>query len=133
MGTCAVTSTGGWQTWVTQSCSVSGATGIHNVYLVFTGGSGYLFNVDWWDFNCTTVAGSAGGAGRFGGDGRRRARGIELDGRQQRHQLRRDTCHDQRRALHHHRQRSGDELLRRRNVGGATVIGGTTYYYVVSA
>ena len=55
VGTCAVPGTGGWQTWVTQSCSVSGATGIHNVYLVFTGGTGYLFNINWWKFNCTTL------------------------------------------------------------------------------
>ena len=50
VGACAVSSTGGWQTWLTQSCSVSGATGIHNVYLVFTGGGGYLFNVNWWRY-----------------------------------------------------------------------------------
>src|ERR1035437_6908152 len=48
VGTCAVTGTGGWQTWVTRSIAVSGATGGgHNVYLKFTGGSGYLFNVHW--------------------------------------------------------------------------------------
>jgi endo-1,4-beta-xylanase len=51
VGTCAVTGTGGWQTWVTRSIAVSGATGgVHNVYLMFTGGSGYLFNVNWWKF-----------------------------------------------------------------------------------
>ena len=55
VGTCAVSGTGGWQTWVTQSCSVSGAAGIHNLYLKFTGGSGYLFNVEWWQLNCTTL------------------------------------------------------------------------------
>jgi arabinoxylan arabinofuranohydrolase len=50
VGTCAVTRTGGWQTWSSVSCPVSGATGTHDVYLRFTGGSGYLFNVDWWRF-----------------------------------------------------------------------------------
>jgi hypothetical protein len=55
VGTCAVPGTGGWQTWVTQSCPVSSAAGIHNLYLKFTGGSGYLFNVNWWKFNCTTL------------------------------------------------------------------------------
>lgn len=34
-----------WQTWVTKSCTVSGATGTHNVYQKFTGSSGYLFNI----------------------------------------------------------------------------------------
>ncbi len=51
VGTCAVSGTGGWQTWADKSCSVSGATGIHDLYLKFTGGSGYLFNLNWWKFN----------------------------------------------------------------------------------
>ncbi|MDP4181206.1 MAG: family 43 glycosylhydrolase [Bacillota bacterium] len=51
VGTCAVTGTGGWQTWVNKSCNVSGATGIHDLYLKFTGGSGNLFNFNWWKFN----------------------------------------------------------------------------------
>ncbi len=50
VGTCAVPGTGGWQTWTTVNCSVSGATGVKDVYLVFTGGSGSLFNVNWWRF-----------------------------------------------------------------------------------
>ncbi|CAM3594821.1 carbohydrate-binding protein [Marinicrinis lubricantis] len=51
VGTCPVSSTGGWQTWATQSCSLSsGPTGTHDVYLVFTGGSGYLFNINWFKF-----------------------------------------------------------------------------------
>jgi arabinoxylan arabinofuranohydrolase len=50
IGTCTVSGTGGWQTWTTKSCSVSGATGTHDLYLKFTGGSGYLFNVNWWKF-----------------------------------------------------------------------------------
>jgi arabinoxylan arabinofuranohydrolase len=51
VGTCAVSGTGGWQTWVTKSCNVSGATGVHDLYLKFTGGSGYLFNFNWWKFD----------------------------------------------------------------------------------
>ncbi len=50
VGTCAVSGTGGWQTWTTKSCTVSGATGIHDLYLKFTGGSGSLFNFNWWKF-----------------------------------------------------------------------------------
>jgi non-lysosomal glucosylceramidase len=50
IGTCPVAGTGSWQTWVTKSCSVSGASGVHNLYLKFTGGSGYLFNVNWFKF-----------------------------------------------------------------------------------
>jgi len=51
VGTCSVQGTGGWQTWTTRSCAVSGATGIHDLYLRFTGGSGSLFNFNWWKFN----------------------------------------------------------------------------------
>lgn len=50
VGTCAVAGTGGWQTWTTKTCNISGASGIHNVYLKFTGGSGYLFNINWFQF-----------------------------------------------------------------------------------
>ena len=53
IGTCAVAGTGGWQTWVTKTCSVSGATGIHDLYLRFTGGSGFLLNVNWWKFTAS--------------------------------------------------------------------------------
>ena len=50
VGTCAVESTGGWQTWATKSCNVTGATGVHDLYLKFTGESGYLFNLNWFKF-----------------------------------------------------------------------------------
>ena len=58
IGTCAVPGTGGWQTWTTVSCNVSGATGVQDLYLVFSGGSGFLFNLNWWRFS-TTAAGTA--------------------------------------------------------------------------
>jgi len=50
VGTCAVAGTGGWQTWTTKSCTVTGATGVHNLFFKFTGGSGLLFNFNWWKF-----------------------------------------------------------------------------------
>lgn len=50
IGTAAVSGTGGWQNWTTVSCNTSGTSGIHNLYLKFTGGSGYLFNVNWFKF-----------------------------------------------------------------------------------
>jgi hypothetical protein len=55
VGTCAVTGTSGWQSWVTKTCTVSGASGKHDLYLKFTGGSGFLFNLNWWKFNTTTT------------------------------------------------------------------------------
>jgi len=48
IGTSAVPATGGWQTWTDTQCTLSGASGIHNVYLVYTGGNGNLFNVQWF-------------------------------------------------------------------------------------
>ncbi|MEO3814968.1 carbohydrate binding domain-containing protein, partial [Sphaerisporangium sp. B11E5] len=40
----------GWQTWTTITCPVNGATGTHDLYLRFTGGTGTLFNFNWWQF-----------------------------------------------------------------------------------
>ncbi|GIJ51435.1 glycoside hydrolase [Virgisporangium aliadipatigenens] len=53
VGTCTVAGTGGWQTWTTVSCPVSAATGTHDLFLRFTGGSGDLFNLNWWQFDGT--------------------------------------------------------------------------------
>ncbi|OWV11490.1 glycoside hydrolase [Micromonospora wenchangensis] len=50
VGTCTVPVTGGWQTWTTVTCPVSGAIGTQDVFLRFAGGSGNLFNVNWWQF-----------------------------------------------------------------------------------
>ncbi|WP_343450463.1 family 43 glycosylhydrolase [Micromonospora oryzae] len=54
VGTCRVAGTGGWQTWANTSCAVTGATGTRDLYLRFTGGSGDLFNLDWWQFTAGT-------------------------------------------------------------------------------
>ena len=43
-----VKSSNGWQTWNTQKCSISETNGKHDVYFVFTGGEGYLYNISWW-------------------------------------------------------------------------------------
>ena len=44
--------TGGWQTWTTVSAPVSGASGVHDLYIVFTrpSGSGGLGNLNWFRF-----------------------------------------------------------------------------------
>jgi arabinoxylan arabinofuranohydrolase len=52
IGSCAVKGTGGAQTWTTVSTgAIAGATGVHDLFLKFTGGSGDLFNVNWWQFS----------------------------------------------------------------------------------
>jgi arabinoxylan arabinofuranohydrolase len=68
VGTCSVTGTGGWQTWATRTCTVTGATGIHDLYLRFTGGSGLLFNFNWWKFISSTGTVPATGAGAEWGE-----------------------------------------------------------------
>ncbi len=45
LGTLSVGSTGGWQTWQTQKTALSSVSGRHDLYFVFKGGDGYLFNV----------------------------------------------------------------------------------------
>ena len=50
IGTCPVAATGGWQTYTDAKCSISGVSGKHDLYLKFTGGSGYLFNLNWFKF-----------------------------------------------------------------------------------
>jgi arabinoxylan arabinofuranohydrolase len=71
---CAVTGTGGAQTWaMLSSCPITGATGVHDLFLRFTGGSGDLFNVNWWKFdgpgaNDQSDAGAVNGSAPEGGN-----------------------------------------------------------------
>ena len=50
LGNCSVTNTGGEQNWRVQSCKVNAIKGVHDIYFVFKGGLGDLFNFDWWKF-----------------------------------------------------------------------------------
>ena len=50
VGTCEVTNTGGWNNYRNFECNISGAANVHDIYFVFTGGSGYLLNFSWWQF-----------------------------------------------------------------------------------
>lgn len=61
LGTCNVPATGGSQTWANVTCDVTGATGIKNLYLKFTGSSS--FNLDYWQFAGGNGTGGAAGAG----------------------------------------------------------------------
>ena len=74
IGTCAVSGTGGAQTWTTKSCSVTSTTGTHDLFLKFTGsGTGILFNFNWWRFGgpgaASTDGGGTGGTGTGGTSG----------------------------------------------------------------
>jgi len=50
LGTCLLKSSNNPQKWITQSCKVDKLNGLHDLYLVFIGGEGNLFNFDWWQF-----------------------------------------------------------------------------------
>jgi glucosylceramidase len=45
--------TGGWQTWQTVTAAASGASGVHDLYVVFSGGgsTASIANVNWFQFN----------------------------------------------------------------------------------
>lgn len=74
-GTCAIPATGGWQTWTTKTCIISGASGVKDLYFKFTGnGTENLFNFDSWKFGGGTPGtggsgGSSGTASATGGRG----------------------------------------------------------------
>jgi beta-glucosidase len=51
VATVSAANTGGWQTWTSRTATASGATGVHRLYLVATGGTGGdLANVNWFQF-----------------------------------------------------------------------------------
>ena len=50
IGTCSVANTGGSQNWKVQTCKVNKVNGVHDLYFVFKGGEGNLFNFDSWKF-----------------------------------------------------------------------------------
>ena len=54
IGKCSVTGTDGWQTWQDFSCAVTGASGVHTLYLVFTGDEGFLLNIDKFCFSTSS-------------------------------------------------------------------------------
>ncbi|WP_025741137.1 chondroitinase-B domain-containing protein [Aquimarina pacifica] len=54
IGNVTVTSTNSWDTWLTFTEDISEISGTQDIYLVFTGGSGYLLNVDSFEFTEST-------------------------------------------------------------------------------
>ena len=50
LGVCDISNTGGWNTWKTFVTDVEKVGGVHDLYLVFRGGDGEMFNMDYWRF-----------------------------------------------------------------------------------
>ena len=55
LGTCAAPVTGSWKKWTTATCAITPTMGIHTIYLVYTGGGGSLFNLQWFAFKKAPV------------------------------------------------------------------------------
>lgn len=51
LGSCEVKNTGGLQSWTTVSTKVNKTKGVHDLYFVFKGNQGDLFNFNWWKFD----------------------------------------------------------------------------------
>lgn len=47
IGEMTINNTGGWQTWTTEVLDFNKVSGTQDLYLVFTGGTGSLFNLNW--------------------------------------------------------------------------------------
>ncbi len=64
LGTCDVS---GASSWTTKTCTVSGGSGKHDLFLTFTGGGDDLFKFNWWKFSGPTMPNSDGAGGSSGG------------------------------------------------------------------
>jgi hypothetical protein len=50
LGILDVNDTGDWNNWAVQTCKVKKAKGVNDLFFVFKGGNGELFNFDFWQF-----------------------------------------------------------------------------------
>ena len=55
LGILEVKNTDDNQTWKTLSCKLNKIKGVHDLYFVFKGGEGNLFNFDWWTFSNSLI------------------------------------------------------------------------------
>ncbi|WP_207533985.1 glycoside hydrolase family 43 protein [Desertivirga arenae] len=51
LGSVEVKNTGGKESWATVSAAMKKVKGVHDLYFVFKGGQGDLFNFNWWKFS----------------------------------------------------------------------------------
>ncbi len=75
LGKVEVPSTGGWQEWTTVTLDIAPLSGMQNVYLRFGGGSGYLFNLNWFQVYNPGDTDPLDGSGKIGF-----ARGCDING-----------------------------------------------------
>ena len=68
IGSCTITGTNGWTSWKDFTCEVTGAAGIHDLYLVFEGDDGFLMNIDSFRFSTDKLVGDVDGSGKVDAD-----------------------------------------------------------------
>ena len=57
IGTLTTTNTGDWSTFTNQKAAISGASGVHNLYIVGSAPAGaYIANIDWFTFNTASTS-----------------------------------------------------------------------------
>lgn len=66
LGTCDVS---GATSWTTVTCPVSGGSGTHDLFLVFSGAGDDAFKFNWWKFDGPTLPGEDGTGGAPGAGG----------------------------------------------------------------
>ena len=55
VGVLEIDGTGDWQNWEVFSGQIGKVGGVRDLYLTFAGGDGFLFNLDWFDFQETNI------------------------------------------------------------------------------
>lgn len=55
LATLRYTGTGDWNEWTTASCNLPQTVGRHDLYVRFTGGEGYLVNLNWLMFSTDSI------------------------------------------------------------------------------
>ncbi|MFW6022579.1 MAG: carbohydrate-binding protein [Halanaerobiaceae bacterium] len=66
VATIPISGTGDWEVWEDVSADIDSITGTHDLYLLFTGGSGYLFNIDNFRFTGTPADDNIDTTGKVG-------------------------------------------------------------------
>jgi hypothetical protein len=56
IGSVSIENSGGWDIPVTKLCTIANTSGVHALYLKFTGGQTDLFDIDWFQFSRKTSA-----------------------------------------------------------------------------
>lgn len=67
VGICDISGTEGWADYREFSCELEKCSGVQDLYLIFRGDDGYLFNIDWFEFekDDSLIKGDVNADGKF--------------------------------------------------------------------